>query len=265
MSILHREKEPEMQEREDGLTDYDVYIMSKNEKIINILAAAAVIFAVGMIFYHNVILSVLLALFSLKFPKVRTKQIIKNRKNMLNDQFKDLLYSLSSSMSAGKSLASAFKEAANEMQVLYPDDKTSIMQETRYLVRQIEMGMTVEDAIYQFAERAHVDDITNFAEVISTCNRSGGNLIDVVRNTSQIISDKIETKNEIATSISGKKFESRVLCMMPIAMVLILSLSSPDYMQPVFTTSTGAVVMTVAIVMFVAAFFIGEKIMDIEV
>ena len=63
MNILHREKEPEMQEREDGLIDYDVYIMSKNEKIINILAAAAVIFAVGMIFYHNVILSALLALF----------------------------------------------------------------------------------------------------------------------------------------------------------------------------------------------------------
>lgn len=265
MSILHREKKPEMQEREDGLIDYDIYVMSKNEKIINTAAAAIVIFAVGMIFYHNPILSAILALFSLKFLKIRTRQIIKNRKNMLDDQFKDLLYSLSASMSAGKSLASAFNDAANDMQVLYPDEKTPIMQETRYIVRQIEMGATVEDAIHQFAERAHVDDITNFAEVISTCNRSGGNLIDVVRNTSQIISDKIETKNEIATSISGKKFESRILCMMPIAMVLILSLSSPDYMRPVFTTPTGAVVMTVAIVMFVLAFFIGEKIMDIEV
>lgn len=265
MNILRRKKENEMQEREDGLVDYDIYIMSRNEKIINTLAAAVAIFIVGMIFYHNIIFSAVIAMFALKFPSIRTKQIIKSRKHMLNDQFKDLLYSLSSSLSAGRSLASAFSDAVCDMQVLYPNESIPIMYETRYIVRQIEMGMTVEDAISQFAERAHIDDITNFSEVISTCNRSGGNLIDVVRNTSQIISDKIETKNEIETSISGKKFESRILCAMPIFMVLILSLSSPDYMEPVFTTSTGAVVMTIAIVMFVLAFFIGEKIMDIEV
>ena len=48
-------------------------------------------------------------------------------------------------------------------------------------------------------------------------------------------------------------------------MVAVLSASSPEYMAPVFHTAIGAVVMTVAIVMFVIAFFIGEKIMDIEV
>ena len=87
----------------------------------------------------------------------------------------------------------------------------------------------------------------------------------MIRNTSQIISDKIETKNEIETSIEAKKFESRILCAMPIAMVLLLSVTSPDYMAPVFHTLQGTVVMTISIIMFVAAFFIGEKIMDIEV
>jgi tight adherence protein B len=239
--------------------------MSKNEQIFNTAIAAVVIFAVGMIFYQRIILALILALLSLKFPKIRTAQIIKSRKNMLNSQFKDLLYSLSSSMVAGRSLASAFSDAVNDMQVLYPDPDIPIMQETRYIVRQLEMGENVEEAIAQFAERAHLDDITNFADVIKTCNRSGGNLIDVVRNTSQIISDKIETKNEIEISISGKKFESRILCAMPIVMVLILSLSSPDYMSPVFHTIPGAFVMTVAVIMFVLAFFVGEKIMDIEV
>jgi tight adherence protein B len=48
-------------------------------------------------------------------------------------------------------------------------------------------------------------------------------------------------------------------------MVAMLSVASPDYMEPVFNTFIGAVVMTIAIIMFAIAFFISEKIMDIEV
>ena len=42
--------------REDGLTDYDVYIMGKQERILTIIFAAIVLFAVGYVFYHNIIL-----------------------------------------------------------------------------------------------------------------------------------------------------------------------------------------------------------------
>ena len=37
MGLFKKKDEPEMVEREDGLIDYDVYIMSKEEKIINII------------------------------------------------------------------------------------------------------------------------------------------------------------------------------------------------------------------------------------
>jgi len=250
---------------EDGLTDYSVYIMSKREKVLYILAAACVIFVVGMIFYQNIILSLILSLAALWFPKIRTKQIIRRRQSELNTQFKDLLYSLSSSMSAGRSLEMAFRDARRDLAVLYPDEETPIMQETAYIIRCISMNMTVENAISQFAARAHLEDIENFADIIRICKRSGGNLIEVIHSTSQMISDKIETKNEIETVITAKKFESRILTCTPIVMVAILSSSSPDYMEPVFNTPVGAIVMTVAIIMFAIAFFIGEKIMNIEV
>lgn len=125
--------------------------------------------------------------------------------------------------------------------------------------------MTVEDAICQFSERAHIEDIESFGDIVRICKRTGGNLVEVIRSTSNMIGDKIETKNEIETTITAKKFESRVMTVTPIFMVLILSMSSPDYMAPVFNTVIGAIAMTVAIVLFVIAFFVSEKIIDIEV
>ena len=253
------------EETDSRLIDYDIYVMTHREKLLYTLLAAVVIFVVGMIFYQRPILALLLSLFSLKFPKIRTAQIIRKRKQTLNTQFKDMLYALSSSMSAGRSLEMAFQDALRDLEVIYPDPETPIMQETTYILRCISMNMTVEDAISQFAARAHIEDIQNFADVIRICKRSGGNLIEVIRSTSQMITDKIETKNEIETVITAKKFESRIMTCTPIVMVAVLSAASPDYMKPVFTTVVGAVVMTVAIVLFAVSFFVGEKIMEIEV
>lgn len=265
MGEVPQEEAEEAELPEQGLTDYDVYEMSVRERIAYILAAAAVVFAVGLIFYQNPIFAGILALASLRFPKIRTAQIIRARKRALSMQFKDMLYALSSSMSAGRSLESAFRDALRDLEILYPDPQTPIMQETGYIIRCIEMNMPVEDALSRFAARAHIEDIENFADVIRVCRRSGGNLIEVIRSSSQMISDKIETKNEIETAITAKKFESRILTCTPIVMVAVLSAASPEYMEPVFHTALGAIVMTVAVVMFVAAFFIGEKIMQIEV
>ena len=48
-----REEAASSQEREDGLTDYDIYVMGKGEKVLNLLFAAAVLFGVGYVFYQN--------------------------------------------------------------------------------------------------------------------------------------------------------------------------------------------------------------------
>ncbi len=265
MGLFKKKDEPQMVPREDGLIDYDVYIMSKGEKIINIIIAAAVVFAIGYMCYRNVILSALLCLAALKWPKMRVKQIIAKRHNDLTIQFKDMLYSLSSSLSAGKSVEVALKESLQDLRIIYPDEDAYIIQEISYIVRGIEMNETIENMFAQFADRAHNEDIDNFVDIFRTCKRTGGDMIQVIKTTSQTIGEKIEIKQEINTMISGKKFEFKALMVMPVFLILLLSVSSADYMAPVFETAIGHIVMTVAIVLFVIAYLVGDKIMSIKV
>lgn len=265
MGLFKKNEEPDMVEREDGLIDYDVYVMTKEEKIINIIIAAAVIFAIGYMCYRSVILSALLALVSLKWPKMRVKQIIEKRHNELTIQFKDMLYSLSSSLSAGKSVETGLKECLQDLKIIYPDDDEYIIQELTYIVRGIEMNETIEDMFAQFSERAHDEDIENFVDIFRTCKRTGGDMVQVIKTTSQTIGEKIEIKQEINTMISGKKFEFKALMIMPVFLILILSVSSADYMAPVFETFIGHAVMTVAIVLFAVAYLVGNKMMSIKV
>jgi tight adherence protein B len=267
MALFKKREEPEPAEREDGLIDYNIYTMSKSERMVNIIIAAAVLFGIGYVFYKNPILSAILMLLAFKWPKMRTKQIIEKRKRDLTVQFKDMLYSLSSSLSAGRSVESALKESLNDLRIVYPDENAYIILETAYIVRGLEMNETVEDMFEQFAERAHIEDIENFTDIFRTCKRTGGDIVQVIRSTSQTIGEKIEIQQEIATMISGKKFEFKALMVMPVFLILILTYTAGDYMAPVFDASrvVGPAVMTVAIALFGIAYFVGTKIMKIDV
>lgn len=126
--------------REDGLTDYDQYFMGKRERALTIVFAMAVLAAIGYVFYHSLIMCALLSLFGFRFPKIRTAQIIDRRKRMLTLQFKDMLYSLSSALSVGKSVETGIRDSLKDLAVIYRDPETDIIAELEYILRGLGMN-----------------------------------------------------------------------------------------------------------------------------
>jgi tight adherence protein B len=252
-------------ENSSNLPDYNVYVMSLKERIMYIILAAVAIYIVSFVFYQNFFISLIVSFIALLYPKIRNREIIEKRKNELNLQFKDMLYSLSSSLSAGKSVESSFKEVLKDLSIIYPDKNTFIIKEVEYIVRKIEMNETIEDALEDLANRSHLEDIENFVDVFKTSKRAGGNIIEIIKNTSNIISDKIEVKEEINTLLSARKFEQKVLALVPIFIILFLSTSSKDYMYPIFNTIAGRLVKTVALILIIIAYLISKRIMNIKV
>lgn len=243
--------------------DYNIYIMTGKEKLFYISIAAAGVYILVFIFFRNHAFSALLTPLALMYPRIRTEEIIKKRKNELNMQFKDLLYCLSSSLSAGKSIEMSFKDALRDLAILYSADE-SIIKEIECIVRKIEMNETVESVLDNFSKRAHIDDIDNFVDVFQTCKRTGGNIVEIIKNTSNIINDKIEIQQEIDTMLAERKLERKILNLVPILLIVVLSVSAYDYMEPVFNTFTGRVVMSISIVLLTVSYLISKRIMDIK-
>jgi len=252
-------------EREASLTDYDIYIMSVKQRVIYVFIAAAVIYFIAYVFYRNHIISALLSSLAFFYPKVKVKEIIKKRKSELNIQFKDMLYSLSSSLSAGKSVETAFKDTLKDLEILYPNPHTDILKEVGYIVKRIELNETIESALSDFAARARIEDIGNFADVFYTCKRAGGNMVQVIYNATSIINDKIEIRQEIDTLLAERRFEQKVLNILPVIMVVLLSATAEDYIKPVFDSIPGRIVMSISILLLSAAFLLSRRIMNIKV
>ncbi|WP_260982193.1 type II secretion system F family protein [Paenibacillus sp. 32O-W] len=251
--------------RAETVIDYSVYRLSVQERVMAVVVASGSLYAVGYLFYKQPLISLIMAALGLFYPKwISRKKMIK-RKAELNDQFRQALFSLSSSLTAGKSVESGLAEAVNDLKTLYSNPNTYIIAEFDRMNRKIQNGETIEAVLREFDERADLEDIHNFVDVFVTCKRSGGNLIEVVRRTANIIGEKIEIQQEIAVLIAQKKFESAILSAAPLAVIGLLTISSPDYMAPLYSGLAGPLIMTLCLVLLLGCHWLVKKIMDIKV
>ncbi len=259
---IHKEKRAESKPRKGK---NPLYCMTVKESLWSLLYAAAIIFAVGYLFYRSILVAALLMPVALLYPGIKEEQLIRQRKRQLNLQFKEALHCISTSLVVGKSIENAFREAPGELLLLYPDESTTIIKELQKINRSLEMNMTIEESIMEFAKKTELEDVNYFAEVFIICKRTGGNLVEVVRNTSRIISEKQDFLQELELMLAQRRFEQRLLSVIPVFLIFVLSATSPDYMSPVFTTLAGRIAMTAAIGLFLLAFYIANKIIEIEV
>ncbi|MCR6515219.1 MAG: type II secretion system F family protein [Clostridium chrysemydis] len=260
-----KEKDEEKIENNGDLINYNVYHMSKKEKLIYGGAGIIVMFTCAYIFYESIILSGIFSLSGIYYIKIKNKSIIKDRKDVLLSQFKEAMYSISSSLSAGKAAETAFKDAYEDLQLIYLSNKDAyILDELLYINRKIQMNETIEDALKNFAARSGLEDIETFSDIFCECTRAGGNLRKVLQNSSRMIGDKIDIKQEIKTLISAKKFEATVLTFIPFGIVLFMKYTAPEFLNPLFTLP-GRFVASFGLALIGVGVLMARKITDIEV
>ncbi|NLJ96682.1 MAG: pilus assembly protein TadB [Clostridiales bacterium] len=244
--------------------DYDVYNFTIKEYIRYIFEGILAVVILGILFYKNILGIILLSpLIILHLKKQRGDLVIK-RKRQLNIEFRDGINSLSAALGAGYSAEHGFVEAIKDLKRMYPKG-AMIIEEFTYLVNRIQMNIPVEKALSDFGDRSKVEDIINFSEVFSTAKRTGGDLIHIIRTSSNLISEKIEVKREIISMISAKKYEASIMKMVPLGILIYLSISSPGFLDPLYNNIFGSFLMTILLVIYLITFHIIDKITDIKV
>jgi tight adherence protein B len=244
------------------LPEYTVYILSPVLKMLAMLAGGLLLYGTGYLFYHQVLLSLLLVPGGVYAPRILRDYLRDRRRSALNLQFKQTLFSLSSSLSAGRSVENAFREAVADLQMLDPEGSSDMLSELTIICARMEYNQPVEEALHDFSRRAGMEDVERFADVFSVCKRTGGDLVEVVRRTSAIIGEKLDIQQDIAVSIAQKKFEAKALLAAPLMMVLFMSLTAGDYMQPMYT-GAGMAISTLALAGLFLCYLWTSKIMDI--
>lgn len=244
---------------------YDYYYMTKKELVIYSLIGATGSALIAWIFYRSLIVTLFALPLGILFPKYMNSILIARRKKQLMLQFKDMLYSLSSAVSSGSSVENALEIALRDMKQQYGEDNIDIIQELELMVSRLHVNQNIEEIFSDFGQRSGIEDIRNFANIFEISKRTGGNLVDIIRQTSNIITEKIDVKLEMDTLLAGKKMEQKVLTAIPIVMVFVLTEATGGFMDVIFTTIPGRITATVTLLIIGIGFLWSKKITDIEI
>jgi tight adherence protein B len=252
------------QQHQQQMTDYTSYMLSPQQFWGSMAVGIGFAFVLFYEFYQSLAAAVILALAGVILPRFYRASLLAKRRARLQLQFKEALYSVTSSLAAGRSVENAFIAAEADLQLLYPGGSADIVREFAAIRYRMMNGDTLENGLRQFADRAKLEDLTQFVDVFSTCKRTGGDLVEVIRRTAQVIGEKLDTHQEIAVMMAQKKFESRIIIIAPFVFVGGLNLVSPDYMMPLYSGPMGYILLTGLMAGFSACGLLINKIMTIR-
>ena len=219
----------------------------------------------GWLFYDRLQLSLCIsgALFFMAKPRYMRWQL-QRRKRILLLQFRDVLYSISSAVSVGRSMAQALEESMDFWKGTY-DEKDLIMRELAAMVRQMKEGNARDlDVLKDFAGRSGLQDILDFVMVYENCRTSGADLVKAIDRATGIIGDRIDLERELHTLMAQKQFEGRIIMISPFALLLFLTISSPGFLEPLTASSAGMMVSTAALGLVAASVLLMERVNRFE-
>lgn len=154
--------------------------------------------------------------------------------------------------------------SAELLERMYPED-ADIVKEFHYMESQIKVSVPVEELFRSLGERCGIEDMENFAAVFYTAKRTGGDMSGIIQTSARMLGDKIDVKKEIETTLAAKKAEQMVMSLMPAGIILYLKLTSPGFLGVLYGNPFGIAAMTLCLGIYGFSYWLGRKIVDIEV
>ena len=228
-----------------------------------LLAGVAVAAVMGFAFYGQWWAGVVFIPYSVIFVRKNLKLLAGRNRRKNEEEFIDGITSLTFALQAGYSVENSFMQAAAELNKLH--NKSAMAEEFKLVAVRAGRNERVELALREMGERLEIEAIKEFADIFAYAMESGGNLVAVMRRTADQMKEKHEINREIDTLISGKKFEQKILCAMPLFITFYLRVSAAEFVAPLYGNVTGAVCMTVCAIVYLASIRWAEKITDISV
>ncbi|MCI9464776.1 MAG: hypothetical protein HFI48_13005 [Lachnospiraceae bacterium] len=244
--------------------NYGEYSLNGREWLLYFTEGALVVGIISYFFYRSIWAALCLSPGIYLFMKMKRRELAAKKRMELSVQFKDAVLAVSANQKAGYSVENAFREAYRDMALLY-GRASPICLELYMIGKGLDNNVVLERLLYDFGCRSHVPDILQFADVFLIAKRGGGNMTEIIAGTADMIEQKTAVDKEIQVLLSAKKMEQKIMNMIPFLIIFYISLTSKGFFDVLYHNAVGIVVMTICLAVYLAAFMLSRKLVEIEV
>lgn len=180
------------------------------------------------------------------------------RVKAFNAQLADTLQLIAGSLSAGLSLAQSVDTVVREGQ-------NPIGTEFRRALIETRLGVEIEDALSGIAERMESKDFEWVIMAIRIQREVGGNLAELLNKVAETIREREYLERQVLTLSAEGRLSVWILGGLPPAFIAYLAVANPTYLEPLFTTTIGWLMLGLMVVLEVVGVFWMKRVVKVEV
>ncbi|WEJ59112.1 type II secretion system F family protein [Devosia sp. FJ2-5-3] len=153
----------------------------------------------------------------------------------------------------------------DSMRVVAKDTKEPVRSEFGRVLDQQAFGFSMTEAVQVLYERVPLPEVNFFVVVISVQQQAGGNLSEALGNLARVLRNRKKMKQKVAAMSSEAKASAGIIGSLPVVVSILVSLVSPEYLQPLFHTPLGNLWLGVAFLMMCLGAFAMNRMIQFEI
>jgi tight adherence protein B len=205
------------------------------------------------------------ALLGFLLPSVYVSRRQRRRLDAFNSRLADTITLIANGLRSGSSLLQAIERVVREAE-------PPVSTEFGRVIREVSLGLTTEQALNNLVRRVRSNDLELMATAITIQHQVGGNLAEILDTIAFTIRERVRIKGEIRTLTAQQRMSGYVVGFLPIALLVIIALLAPQFMNAMFVAPPeafglplGVVLLGMGGVLMIIGFLLIRRIVDIEV
>ncbi|MFD4528101.1 type II secretion system F family protein [Streptomyces sp. NPDC058470] len=173
-------------------------------------------------------------------------------------QLPDVARLLANATAAGLALRTALAMAAEELEA-------PAGEELAHVADQLTMGRTVEDALAELSERLPSRELIVLVTTLVLANKAGGSVVSSLRNLTQTLEDRKETRREVRTMLSEVNATAFTVPFLGIGSLVLINSSNEGALARVTGSPLGQGLVLLSLGLYTVGFFVIRRLGKIDV
>ncbi len=190
-------------------------------------------------------------------PRFILNSAIARRQKKFTSHFADAMDIIVRGVRTGLPLGDCLKIIAHES----PDP---LGAEFRRVVEGESLGIPIEVCLEQLYERMPISEVNFFSTVLSIQKTTGGNLGEALANLSSVLRGRKILREKIKALSAEAKVSAMIIGSLPIIVMILVTIASPDYMHDLYNTTTGQRNMMIGAAMMVLGTVMMKKMINFK-
>lgn len=232
--------------------------ISTRDYVRNIIILGVILFAVCFVLQMNLFLSaVIAAAFAYLLGKFYVGRRRKKFQAAFLEELPNAVEAIVRGVKSGLPLNDTVRLVAKEA-------KEPVKSEFNRVLDQQAVGKSMTEAVQILFDRVPLAEVNFFVVVIAVQQQAGGNLSEALGNLARVLRNRKKMKAKVKAMSSEAKASASIIGALPFIVSILVTITTPAYLLPLFTTTIGQIWLGVAALMMLFGLFVMNRMVQFD-